>query len=98
MREKLRAECGPVFWSDLAAHARRGGLIEVDPAVDLLDVAVAFATDDAPTVKSLLDRGLVRRPSTETLDAWSRETQDRWDAVVVQPMVLVRLRDLVGAS
>lgn len=91
-REKLRAQCGPVFWSDLAAHAKRGALVEIDPSLDLLDLAVAFANDDAPRVKSLLEQGLVRRPSPERVEAWSRETDSRWDAVVVAPMVLVRER------
>ena len=97
MREKLRAECGPVFWSDLAAHAQRGALIEVDPSLDLLDVAVAFATDDAESVKAMLAQGTVRRPPQETLERWSREPGERWDAIVVAPMVLVRERSAIEA-
>jgi len=60
-------------------------------------VAVAFATDDAASVKSMLDRGLVRRASEETVERWAREPGERWDAVVVAPMVLVRER-VLGAG
>ena len=46
LRARLAEEIHRVDWKPLAPHAKRGGLVLVDPELDLLDVALAVARDD----------------------------------------------------
>jgi hypothetical protein len=92
MREKLAAACGPVYWSDLRAHATRGAIVIVSEGLDLLDVAEAVAKDEAERVRAWIEDGRLTKPSLDDLASWSRETEALWDAIVVAPYVLVRTR------
>lgn len=49
---KLSAEIGVVSWEALAPHAERGGLFWVDQSLDLAQVGVSLAIDDAASVKA----------------------------------------------
>jgi hypothetical protein len=92
MRERLAAFLGEVFWSDLAAHAARDALIVVAEGVDLLDVGVAVATDDAEQVGRWIGGGQIKKPTAAQLDRWKAEPAARFESLIVQPFVLVRPR------
>ncbi len=51
LREKLAAEIGPVTWSWLRPHHRRGILFLVDARLELVEVAVAVAGDRVERVR-----------------------------------------------
>ncbi len=86
LREKLAQEMGDAPWAMLEAHAKRGGLIVVDPSLDLLDVAVAIAVDDGDHVTSWMSRGLLTGPDP---DHFAAGLSDPIRFVIVQPFVLV---------
>lgn len=90
LREKLEQSVGPVFFSDLRAHLSRDALFVVAPSVALVDCAVAVALDDVATVGRWIESGELRKPSRGERDAWPAETERRWNALVVQPFVLVQ--------
>lgn len=92
MREKLSAQVGDVYWSDLRAHAARDALIVVGPGLDLTVVGEALAHDDAARVTAWIEAGRVRKPSAEDLATWSAETGAVFESLVIAPFVLVRLR------
>ncbi|MCB9598707.1 MAG: DUF2288 family protein [Sandaracinaceae bacterium] len=92
LRQALEAGVGPVFFSDLAAHIRRGGLFVVEPELPLVDAALAIALNDTRTVSAWLDAGRLRRPTEEEPTAWAAQEGLTFDAVVVQPFVLIALR------
>lgn len=50
--EKLAAEVGIATWDALAPHAERGGLFWVDQSLDLIEVGVSLAVDDANSVQA----------------------------------------------
>lgn len=90
VRETLAASMGPIEFSDLRAHLVRGAVIVVDDALDLLDVGVALAEDDKARVEPWIEKGLLGKPSLETIEAWSKEKGSPWTALVVQPFVLLQ--------
>ncbi|MFT3772207.1 MAG: DUF2288 domain-containing protein [Minicystis sp.] len=92
MRERLSAFLGEVYWSDLAAHAARDALIVVADDLDLLDVGVAVATDDAPRVERWIADQRIKKPSTDDLARWSAEPAAMFESLIVQPFVLIRPR------
>lgn len=93
MREQLAASMGPIQFSDLRAHLARGAVIEVSSALDLLDVGEAVAKDDKPRVEAWIQKGLVGKPSLETIERWSKLEGSPFTALVVQPFVLVSAND-----
>ncbi|MFO0665042.1 MAG: DUF2288 family protein [Polyangiaceae bacterium] len=81
---------GPVLFSDLAAHLARDAVFLVDDAVSLEKCAEAIAVDDVPAVKAWLDAGQLRKPTAEEREAWSQEPTRAWNAMIVQPYVLIQ--------
>lgn len=92
LRSKLESSVGPVFYSDMAAHIRRGGLLVVAPELALVDAAVAIARDDSAAVSGWLERAQLRRPTPAEVSQWEKTDGMKFDAVVVQPFVLVQLQ------
>jgi hypothetical protein len=81
--EKLSAELSVASWSALAPHAERGALFWVDRTLNIVDVAVSFALDDARSVEAWHQAGLL-------LPASSSSSQDfaAFEFLIVQPFVL----------
>ena len=90
LRAHLTNEVHRVDWKPLAPHAKRGGLILVDVALDLVDVAVAVATDDAARVQQWMQSASLTKPTSEQVDAWKEDAEDRFTVVIVQPYVLAQ--------
>ncbi len=90
IRVKLEENLGPVQGSDLGAHLRRDAVFVVAVGHSLVACGVAIATDDAASVAAWLASGALRRPTERERDAWPVDETRRWNAVVVQPFVLVQ--------
>jgi len=71
----------------LRSHAERGGLLFVDPSLDLVEVALAVGEDRSEDVATWMAKDLLSRPTAEQMAA----DDDRdWTFVIVQPFVFVR--------
>ena len=90
MRALLAREVHRVDWKPLAPHAKRGGLVLVDPRLDLVEVAVAVATDDSQRVGRWMEARQLRKPNEAQIQAWQQEPEDRFTVVIVQPYVLAQ--------
>lgn len=94
LRVRLEEELLECEWSVLATHHAREASFMVDPQLDLLDAAVAVASDDRDAVAGWLASGLLARPTAEQAEAWAAEEEaapgPRFVAVIVQPFVLVQ--------
>jgi hypothetical protein len=88
-REQLRAEVLRAGWDELAPHFARGALLVLAGELDLLDVAVAIASDDTPAVTAWLADGRLRRASDPEAAAWA-ESKPVFQAVILQPWVLAQ--------
>jgi hypothetical protein len=86
LREELEKSLDEAEWEWLMPHAQRDVIVVVDPALDLLDVGVAIASDNTTSVEQLIGK-----PSPEQLVEWAGDrTRRRFRALIVQPYVLVQ--------
>ncbi len=90
LKAKLASEVGPVFWSDLRAHAARDALFLVAPELDMSDVAYAIATDQGAMVQAWVESGQLVRPTPEQLESWNTNPEKPFRSVVVQPFALAQ--------
>jgi hypothetical protein len=90
LREQLTKRLGPVQFGDLNAHLERDAVFIVRPDVDLVACGVAVATDDVDQVRAWILEGRLRKPSRQERERWPLELDRRWNAIVVQPFVLVQ--------
>jgi hypothetical protein len=90
LRAHLTNEVHRVDWKPLAPHAKRGALVLVDSALDLVDVALAVAQDDSERVQQWLNARQILKPTEDQIDAWTGQTEERFTVIIVQPYVLAQ--------
>lgn len=94
--QDLKAELAEMVdeaeWEWLIPHAKRDALILVDQALSLVDVGVAIANDDVATVQQWISTQQIYKPSPEQLAGWGQDQTRRFNALIVQPYVLVQDR------
>ncbi|MBD3882095.1 DUF2288 domain-containing protein [Phormidium tenue FACHB-886] len=92
--EDLRAELTKMVdeaeWEWLMPHAQRDALVMVNSALDLVEVGVAIASDNVPTVQHWISEQLIYKPSPEQLSDWAGDRSHRFNALIVQPYVLAQ--------
>jgi hypothetical protein len=76
-------------WETLIPHAKRDAVIVVDGALDLVEVGVAIAEDNASVVQNWLSELLLHKPSQEELNDWNAEPEKQFNTLIVQPFVLI---------
>lgn len=89
-REELAAAIDEAPWDILRAHLERGGLIVLDPGLDLVDTAVKVAEDDVPAIGRLIDAGQLAKPTAEQIAAWDRTRDLLFLCLIVSPYVLIK--------
>jgi len=87
--EQLYSETAQISWLELQRFFAQGVLMNVDPSLDLPEVAVLFAEDKALELEPLLNSGQVAIPSNEQARLWFDKHAILW-SVVVAPFVLVQ--------
>jgi hypothetical protein len=90
LRQHLANEVHRVDWRPLSPHAKRGGLVLVDPRLDIVEVALAVAQDDSARVQQWMQSQQLARPSDEQMESWRDETEERFTVIIVQPYVLAQ--------
>lgn len=92
--QDLRAELSEILdeaeWEWLMPHAQRDAVILVDPALDLLDVGVAIASDNVTAVQRWISEQQIYKPSPEQMADWATDRTRRFNALIVQPYVLIQ--------
>ncbi len=91
LRDKLRGEIEVSAAKSLLPHHRRDALLIVVLEVDILDVAVAIARDEAETVAQLLAEKKVYKPTLAQLADWCVDLELRLQYVILQPYVLAQV-------
>lgn len=90
LRAELAESIDEAEWNWLMPHVQRGAVVVVDKNLDLLDVGVAIATDNVSSVQHWIGEQLIYKPSPEDKEAWNRNQTKRFNALIVQPYVLVQ--------
>ena len=89
VKTQLIKDLAPMDWETLIPHAKRDAVIVVDGALDLVEVGVAIAEDNAVVVQNWLSELLLHKPSLEELNDWNAEPEKQFNTLIVQPFVLV---------
>ncbi len=89
IRKKLEKEVGPAHWKVIRPHFLRGAVIIVSPDLDLIDVAVSLAKDDAAKIESWINAGKLTKPTPEDANQWE-DGGEELKSLVVDPFVLVQ--------
>lgn len=84
---------GPAKWQNLLPHAARDSIVVVNPGLDLVEVGVAVATDNVSFVQRWISEALITKPTVEQLEDWERDRSRQFQALIVQPYVLIQDRE-----
>ena len=90
LRAELAESIDEAVWEWLVPHAKRDVVVVVNEELDLLDVGVAIARDDVVSVQHWISEKLVYKPLPEQLADWNSNQTKRFQALIVQPYVLVK--------
>ncbi|HEY9670842.1 MAG TPA: DUF2288 domain-containing protein [Waterburya sp.] len=97
LRTQLAENLDEAEFEWLKPHIRRDVVVVVNSELDLLDVAVAIASDDVSSVQHWIDKQLVHKPFPDQLADWNSDQNKRFQALIVQPYVLVKESPAQGA-
>jgi hypothetical protein len=90
LRSELQESIDQAEWSWLSPHADRDAVIIVSADLNLLDVGVAIANDNTSSVQQWITEQLLYKPSLEQKIIWDQNQSKRFNALIVQPYVLIQ--------
>jgi hypothetical protein len=88
LREQLAELLDEAELEWLKPHIQKDAVILVTP--DLLDVGVAIASDNTQSVQHWIGEQLLVKPSPEILNKWNSNPSQRFQAMIIQPYILVK--------
>jgi hypothetical protein len=74
----------------LKPHIQRDVVVVVNSQLNLLDVGVAIARDDVLSVQHWISEQLLHKPFPDELAEWNSNQTKRFQALIVEPYVLVQ--------
>ncbi|QXE89981.1 DUF2288 domain-containing protein [Geomonas subterranea] len=89
-REELATKVDIADWLSLRAHLERGGVVVVDPLLELAEVGAALAVDDVQKVQRWLSSALLTKPSGEQIQKWDAEKGKIFNCLIISPYVLIQ--------
>jgi hypothetical protein len=90
LREQLAEILDEAELEWLKPHIQKDVVILVVPELDLLDVGVAIAGDDTMKVQHWIGEQLLTKPSPEILSRWNNNPQQKFQAIIIQPYILIK--------
>lgn len=90
VRANLTESLAEVDWQSLTPHAKRDALIVVTSHLDLVEVGVKVASNDAGLIQNWIDEQLIAKPSSQQLASWNQKPDKQFTTIIVQPFVLVQ--------
>jgi hypothetical protein len=89
IKDQLIEELAEIEWNEIVPHAQRDAVIVVSESLPIVDVGVALAKDDVASVQNWIAEQLIHKPSVEQLSNWNSKPEKKFQALIVQPFVLV---------
>jgi len=89
-QQELATKIDVTDWISLRAHLERGGIILVDPLLELAEVAVGVAADDVKLIERWVAAGLVSKPTVQQVKIWDAEQGKQFHCLIVSPFVLAQ--------
>ncbi|PIE43478.1 MAG: hypothetical protein CSA50_05025 [Gammaproteobacteria bacterium] len=89
-KAKILGETAQIPWQDLQSWFAKGLVLNVSPALNLVDVAYALSIDDKPCFERWTrEKSVITVTDAQALE-WIENDAVLW-AVVVRPWILVQL-------
>ena len=89
LKDEIESTLGPARWSELGREIAKDSIIIVSSKLDLVDMAMLVARDDADQIKELIKNGSLVKPSEEIVKDWGEEDPEL-TCVIVKPFILVQ--------
>ena len=91
LAEKLKGEVDIETWDGLSRFFAKGLLVLVQGNLDLVEVGIAMAKDEASKIAKWLEEGEIATPSEAEALSWSnRESSPTFDVLIISPFVVAR--------
>jgi hypothetical protein len=90
LRTQLAESIDEAEFNWLKPHIQKDTVIIVNDGLDLVEVGVAIATDNTIAVQRWVGEQLITKPSEQDLAAWNAQPHQKFQAIIVQPYVLVQ--------
>jgi hypothetical protein len=90
LREQLSELLDEAELEWLKPHIQKDAVILVVPELDLLDVGVAISSDNTQSVQHWISEQLLVKPSPEILNRWNANPHQKFQAIIIQPYILVK--------
>ena len=90
LRAELTQSLDEAQWSWLIPHVNRDAVIIVAPQLNLVDVGLAIVNDNSTSVQHWIAESLIYKPSVQQKTDWNARQDTRFNALIVQPYVLVQ--------
>ena len=89
LRQKLVNETSKIAWKELQVFFAQGVTVHVSSRLDLIETAVRISEDDAASVDTWMQQGLLAPVSDEQARQWYDDDILVW-TLVIKPWVLVQ--------
>jgi Uncharacterized conserved small protein len=90
LRTQLTENLDEAEWDWLIPHLEKEVVIIVESPLDLLTVGEAIAQDNANSVQHWISEALIHKPSPEQILQGHQQPKKRFQALIVQPFVLIQ--------
>ncbi len=89
LHSKFQNDLDLIAWKDVARDFAFKRLCYVEPQIDIVEVAVAMAQDDAPRISQWMQQGLFRLADDRDANRLSHNQGLKLQVLVVSPFVIV---------
>jgi len=90
LRAELAESVDEAEWQWLIAHVERDAVLLIDRELNLLDAGEAIANDNVSVVQNWINQKLLSKPTLTQIEEWNGKETKRFQALILQPYVLVQ--------
>lgn len=90
LKATLEESLDQAEWHWIAPHVERQSVVIVAQDLNLVEVGLKIAEDDATSVQDWIKKDLLTRPSSTQIRAWEQNPGKRFATLIVQPYVLIQ--------
>jgi hypothetical protein len=90
LKKSLSDALDEAQWSWLKPHAQRDALILVAPELDIVEVGMMVAQDQAKEVERRVQAGQISKPTLDQIAEWDLVPTTSFKCLIVQPFILMQ--------
>lgn len=90
LRAELTESIDQAEWDWLKPHIARDNVVVVAQGLELVEVGMAIAGDQVSMVQHWISEQMIAKPNTDQIRRWNDTENIRFQALIVQPYVLIQ--------